>query len=324
MPSEQSSRPVAARKQVLRREYLGRIHRVIDHIGAHLGEELALEALARVAAFSPYHFHRVFTSLMGETVQGFVRRVRLEKAALRLVHNPAATVTEVAIDFGFSSSATFARAFKEHFGCSATEWREDESKQRKAFRNSGQTQGKQGKAGSATDFYPLESEDGEGPSEERSLDMNIEIKELPARRVAYIRELGPYAHSAERAWTALCRWAGARGLLGPHAMMIGVSHDDPGVTGPEKLRYDACVTVGDQVRAEREVNTSELVAGKYAVVHFDGRLEQLHETYRAFHAQWLPESGYQPGDSPSYEVYLAEKRPDGTMPVDICIPIKPL
>jgi len=60
------------------------------------------------------------------------------------------------------------------------------------------------------------------------------------------------------------------------------------------------------------------------VIHFDGRLDQLHDTYRAFHAQWLPESGYQPGDAPSYEVYLGEKRPDGSMPVDICIPIKPL
>lgn len=324
MPSEPSSRPAAARNQALRREYLGRIHRVVDHVEAHLGEELALEELARVAAFSPFHFHRVFTSLMGETVQAFVRRLRLEKAAFRLVHNPALTVTEAALDCGFSSSATFARAFKEHFGCSATEWRDDESKQRKAFRNPGQTHGKQGKAGPDADSYPPEREDGEGPSEERSLDMEIEVKELPTRRVAYIRELGPYAESAERAWNALCRWAGPRGLLGPHAMMIGVSYDDPDVTAPAKLRYDACVTVGDQVRAEREVNTSELAAGKYAVIHFDGRLDQLHDTYRAFHAQWLPESGYQPGDAPSYEVYLGEKRPDGSMPVDICIPIKPL
>lgn len=323
MPSE-PSHATTPRKQLLRREYLGRIHRVIDHIGAHLGEELALEELARVAAFSPYHFHRVFTSLMGETVQGFVRRLRLERAAARLVYNPAVTVTEVAIDSGFSSSATFARAFKEHFGCSATEWRDDESKRCKAFRNPGQSQRKQGKAASEGDVHPVGSEDGDEPSQERSQQMNVEIKELPARRVAYAREIGPYAESAERAWTAMCRWAGARGLLGPGAMMIGISHDDPDVTAPEKLRYDACVTVGEEVRAEREINTAEVPGGKHAVVHFDGTLDKLHGIYRAFHAQWLPESGYQPGDSPSYEVYLADKRPDGSMPVDICIPIKPL
>ena len=156
------------------------------------------------------------------------------------------------------------------------------------------------------------------------MDMDIEVKDLPARRVAYVRELGAYAESAGRAWGALCRWAGPRGLLGPHAMMIGVSYDDPDVTAPDKLRYDACVTVGDEVRPEREINLAELAAGRYAVVHFDGKLEQLHEVYRAFHAEWLPESGYQPGDSPCYEIYLSDKRADGSMQVDICIPIQPL
>ena len=86
---------------------------------------MSLGALARVAAFSPFHFHRIFRAVTGETLFGFIQRVRLERSAGALLAVPDRSVLEVALDHGFSSSATFARAFKGHFGMSATEWRRD-------------------------------------------------------------------------------------------------------------------------------------------------------------------------------------------------------
>ena len=105
-------------------EYEKRVNRVIDHIREHLAEELSLATLARVAAFSPFHFHRVFTAITGETLFGFIHRQRIEKAAGALGSHPDRSVLEVALDHGFSSPATFARAFKARFGMSATEWRQ--------------------------------------------------------------------------------------------------------------------------------------------------------------------------------------------------------
>jgi AraC family transcriptional regulator len=106
-----------------RREYEGRVNRVVDHIGGHLGEELSLAALARVAAFSPFHFHRVFRAVTGETLFGFIQRLRLERSASVLLAVPDRSVLEVALDHGFASAATFARAFRARFGMSATAWR---------------------------------------------------------------------------------------------------------------------------------------------------------------------------------------------------------
>ena len=106
-----------------RLEYDKRVNRVIDHVRAHLAEPLTLADLARVAAFSPFHFHRVFRAITGETLFGFIQRVRVERAAAALIGRHDASVLEIALDHGFASAATFARAFRTHFGMSATRWR---------------------------------------------------------------------------------------------------------------------------------------------------------------------------------------------------------
>jgi AraC family transcriptional regulator len=95
----------------------------MDYIEAHLDGDLSLAALARVVNFSEFHFHRVFKGVVGETLNQFIQRRRVEKAARFLTGNPAKSVTEIALDCGFSGSAAFARAFKDAFGVSASQYR---------------------------------------------------------------------------------------------------------------------------------------------------------------------------------------------------------
>jgi AraC family transcriptional regulator len=73
------------------------MHRVVEHIDRHLDEPLELETLAGVAHFSPFHFHRLFSAWMGETLGEYVRRRRLEIAAQRLISQPAVPVLQVAL-----------------------------------------------------------------------------------------------------------------------------------------------------------------------------------------------------------------------------------
>jgi AraC family transcriptional regulator len=74
-----------------REEYVARINRVIDYIESHLDERLSLERLAKVANFSPFHFHRIFGAMVGQTLNQFIARLRAEKAAMQLVSNPKKT-----------------------------------------------------------------------------------------------------------------------------------------------------------------------------------------------------------------------------------------
>lgn len=106
-----------------REEYIARINRVIDYIENNLDGDLSLETLANVANFSRFHFHRVFKAMLNETLSRFIQRVRIEKAAMQLTSNPRKSITEIALDTGFSGSASFAKAFREFFAMSASEFR---------------------------------------------------------------------------------------------------------------------------------------------------------------------------------------------------------
>src|SRR5437870_13662819 len=111
-------------------EYVARMHRVVEHIDRHLDEPLDLDTLAGVANFSSFHFHRLFTAWMGESLGEYLRRRRLEVAALRLVAQPRVPVLQVALAVGFGSSEAFARAFKARFGKTPTSWRTTEHSKR--------------------------------------------------------------------------------------------------------------------------------------------------------------------------------------------------
>lgn len=103
--------------------WVERMLQTLDHIHAHLDTELPPLELATRTGFSPHHFHRVFRGMMGESVMGYVRRLRLERAALRLKHDDA-TVSTVAFAAGYGSHEAFTRAFRERFGVAPSEFRE--------------------------------------------------------------------------------------------------------------------------------------------------------------------------------------------------------
>ena len=90
-------------------EYRARINRVIDFIESSIDRDLTLSELANVAGFSRYHFHRIFGGMVGETLYGFIQRLRLEKAAMKLIQNPRESVTSIAMECGFTNSSAFAR-----------------------------------------------------------------------------------------------------------------------------------------------------------------------------------------------------------------------
>ena len=308
-----------------RLEYESRVNRVIDHIRRHLAKELSLSTLARVAAFSPFHFHRVFGAITGETLFGFIHRLRIEKAAGALLNRPDQSVLEIALDHGFASAATFARAFKTRFGMSATEWRADGAGRWRARHRPERNLGKQlRKAGKARGRGRPHS--GGRRIEEPS--MSIRVRELPPYHVAYMRYVGPYgAHGIPELWTRFDKWMETRGL-GPEARVtLGVGYDDPRITAAEKCRYDACVVVPADFLLDRRVNVMDLPGGPCAVATFTGTADEITDAWDHVFTAWLPASAWQPDDRPCVEVYrgnptVAAKV--GLFRCELCLPVRPL
>jgi AraC family transcriptional regulator len=323
------------RSEFLRQEYVARINRVIDHVDAHLDAGLTLGELADVACFSRFHFHRIFSAMVGETITDYVKRIRLQNAAARLVNNPRDSVTGIAMACGFSSPSVFARAFRERFGVSATTWRAygGRAPGARPRRNDGTAERKAGqadrKAGDAADGYLLHPR--EHLAEQRRNDMavraqSIEVKELNELNVAYIRHIGAYNRIGE-AFGKLMRWAGPRGLLRfPETKSLAVYRDSPEVTDVSRLRSDACITVPEGTKVDGEAGLMRIPGGAFAVGRFEISGDEFGEAWNALMGGWLPGSGWQPDDRMCYELYLNdhEQHPQKKFIIDICEPVKPL
>jgi AraC family transcriptional regulator len=326
------------RRQYLRQEYMARINRVIDHIDLNLDHSLKLESLAGVANFSPFHFHRIFKAIVGETLNQFIQRLRLEKAAAQLIDNPKKSITEIAFDCGFSGSATFARAFRDAFGVSASQWRGDghrkDSKIRKTNRKVNQAIGKFSKDVDVSVFYSDGETNYPKPKWRITMEANsaidVEIREIPEMSVAYVRHIGPYQGDSalfEGLINKLMTWAGPRGLIRfPETQLLAVYHDDPNITEADKLRTSICITVPSDTQIDGDVGKMNIPAGRYAVVHVEVADDEFQSAYDAIYGGWLPESGYQPDDRPCFEIYLNDPKqhPEGKHITDICVPVKPL
>ena len=152
--------------------------------------------------------------------------------------------------------------------------------------------------------------------------MQAEIQTLGSLRVAFMRHVGPY-HQVGETWNKLCMWAGPLGLLGPQTKFLGVCHDDPEVTPPDKIRYDACVQVDENVKAEGDVGVQVIPAGEYATTRHHGPYEKLSGTYARLCGEWLPQQGREPSMAPCLEFYLnsPEHTPAEDLLTDVFVPL---
>lgn len=273
--------------------YQERINRVLGYIAQRLDAQLPLDELAEVACFSPYHFHRIFRGMVGEPVKEHVRRLRLERAAERL-RDGGDPITTIAFDAGYQTHESFTRAFRAMFGEAPSSFRESRRELRLE---------------AATPPHATEL-------------LAVRIEQFSLTRLAFVHHIGPY-NEVGKAWGRLYAWAGPRGLLGPATESVGVVHDDPDITPPERLRYDAALVVNERVRPEGEIGIMDVPPGEYAVTMHRGPYEKLSETYARLCGGWLPASGREARSAPAIEIYhsMPQTTPPDQLLTEIHVPL---
>jgi AraC family transcriptional regulator len=255
--------------------YAERVQRVVHYLAEHLDEALDLEALARVACFSPYHFHRIYRALLDETVSDTVRRLRLHRAAIDLLDREL-SIERTAGRAGYGSQAAFTRAFRAEYGSSPARYR------------------------GARRVAQLD--------QERNPTMyQVETIALPRLRVAAIQHRGDYQLTG-RVFERLMAVAATTGLLTPDARSIGVFHDDPASTPEAELSAAACITVPEDWAPSGELTEAHIEGGRYARIVHTGPYTELKTAYDWLYQTWLPNSAEEPRDLPCIEEYLNNPR----------------
>lgn len=257
---------------------------VLVHIQANLDEDLSLDAVAKRVRLSSFHFHRLFRAAIGETLKQYTQRLRLERAANRLVIHDT-TILDVALDSGFQSHETFSREFKRRFQVTPRGYRE---------------WGRGKLAQNSLSTLPLDEMYDDFELSE------TKVTRMAQLHVAFIRHVGPYEAVPDTLWHRLADWARAR-RLPIDLIFLGIAQDAPGITPPDKLRFDAAIVVPEAFAPDGSIDGSighqVLVPAEFAITTHIGHYRTLGQAYGTIVNRVGRLKGYSFGGLPSIEVY---------------------
>jgi AraC family transcriptional regulator len=252
---------------------------VLVHVQANLDRDLSLARLAEVAGRSAWHVHRQFTARIGETPAAYVARLRLEAAAFQLVHHEA-TVLEIALACGYPSPDTFTRAFRRRFGTPPSGWR------------------------TAARSRRLPRAEPLAPSE-FTLSSTRTVRLRPMH-LAFLRHVGPYGEVPEALFDTLELWARSRRIAGER-VWVGLGHDDPSTTAPDRLRFDAALEVPGPFRPAGGVGYQRFAGGSYAVTTHVGPFGTLGHAYAIVGERLRASREHRPSGGPTLERYRSTR-----------------
>ncbi len=268
--------------------YEARIARAIAHVDAHVAEPVSLERLAAIACLSPFHFHRVFRALTGESLRSFAERRKLERAVGLARRGQSWKVASAAC--GFASPVSFARAFKRVYGMPPSAF------DREAW---WRARSDRAEAEAASEFFLR-------PAPPLDPDFVVTLEPRPAARLAVARVWGGYLapNKMIAAYQRLRTWAEGLGLDTRGGKIVGASRDDPDLTPLSRCRYDFMIALPDGLDPPPRFAVAEQDAGLWVVTHVKGDLDVVDRAWSMLFRSWLPTSGLDLRDAPAEEAYL--------------------
>jgi len=248
-------------------DYYERINRVLQFINNHIGDELTLEKLSEISCYSTFHFHRIMKAYLGESVGAYVQRLRLGASA-NLLRMTSIPVSDIAYKVGYQNPSSFNKAFRKRFGISPSEFRNDIHAE-----------------------LPFDHVKPKKISM-KGVSLQPTFVNLKDTKVIYYSALGSYHKSAKEAWDGVCNFAGRNLLFDGKSQFIGISHDDPKVTEPNKCRYEACITINSDVKPQGKVGVKTI------------SYSQFIGAYDYIFGKWIPENSFELRDEPCFEKYI--------------------
>lgn len=285
------------------KDHKERLNKVVLYIQNNLDKSLSVKNLAAIACLSPYHFHRLFTAYYGETLNDFIRRVRLERAASLICHSNFSNekITSIAFDAGYETPAAFSKAFRQYFGKAPSEFKSDRAHVVRQYQFHGEL------------------------SKIKHTITPCAISVIREQHVAFLRVTGSYNRASERTWNILLNFAMSKGIdCENNATLLGIPHDCSSITKEDKRRYDFCIIVDRDIKPEGEVSMQIVEGGRYAFFPHQGSFHNISLTYKEIFLNWLPKSGEKLRNAPCLEVFskLPTLNPfHEDTGIEVCIPL---
>ena len=286
--------------------YHARMQRVLDHIEQHLDDDLGLNVLSGVAAFSKYHFHRQFMSTFGLSVHRYVQLARMKRASYRLAYTDAQSVTDIAMDAGYDAPDAFARAFRQRFGQSPSSFRKSPDWELWLAA-----------------FGPFDN--ARSKRMQKNFTTNdVTIRDVVPTRIAFMEHRGDPAMIGATIKRFIA-WRQAAGLHPRTHPTFTVWHSERHPASPADYSMDLCVGTDQPVEVKGEqVKAGEIPGGRCAVLRVVGNTDNLEPAALYLYRDWLPASGEEARDFPMYcqRLSLFPQVPEHEAAADLFLPLK--
>lgn len=295
--------------------YISSVNKALRFMDENLDTALSLKMIAEVACFSPFHFHRIFKTITNETLNAYITRKRIEKIASILIRKPDVSISELSLQYSFSSNSSLTRSFKKYYGLSPSDFRKQKNNR---FSKISKIESKNGQAQVVFEEYICSINHLKNWIE---MNAKIEIKEMPELKLAYVTSIGKNGIAAS--YDTLVKWAIPLELLkSPEAKMVTIYHDSYKTTDSEKVRMSACITLTAPVKASGNIGTTIIAKGKFIVGSFVIGLDEFEKSWNSLFV-WMAENGYKKADREPFEIYHNDYRtdPENKCVVDYLIPI---
>ncbi len=264
------------------RNYHERMQRVLDYIDRHLEDDLALDVLSGVAAFSKFHFHRQFTATFGLSVHRYVQLARLKRASYRLAYREDERVTDIAMDAGYDAPDAFARAFRQRFGQSPS-----------SFRKSPDW------APWLAAFGPLENARSKLMQIIYDHD-DVIIREVPPTPVAIMEHRGD-RETLGATIQRFIAWRKAAGLSPETSPTFNVFRSERVPAVAADYSMDLCVGTDQPIDAnDEQMKAGVIPGGRCAMLRVVHNTNNLEPAALYLYRDWLPASGEEARDFPIY------------------------
>lgn len=292
-------------------DYQASIRLVIEHLFTRLDGTVSVHDLAEVSGFSRFHFGRIFSAAMGEGLHEFIRRLRLERAAYQ-VRTTQDSLAIIGLRAGFESAEAFARAFKNAYLVTPSDFRRAQTRLDLRSPN-------------GVHWTPTGWNGEVGLMLKGDKIMEIRIEDAPKFTVIAISHKGPY-YEIGQSFRRIFGWAGPNRV--PIMGSIGIYYDDPGVTPPEELRSDACIVVPEgytlPADADPDIRVDTVGGGLHAITTHKGSYSGLSDSWAQFLGQAIPAKGKTIAYGPSFEVYVNDcsEVPESELITDLYQPVE--
>ncbi len=301
--------------------YIKHRDRVLDYIDKNLNRDMTLDELSDVSCYSKYHFSRIFSNMMGETVFQYIHRLRLEKAAERVGMEEDLPITEIAYELGFANCASFSKSFKSHFGLTPSQWRKRINEKKQSFQTTliSEKDDRHVFINNQDVVWKYFIKD--------KVEVQIRIMELKDLPVIYIRHIGTSLGDHERfefSYENLLQWALPRGVINRKNMTVyGIYHDNPMFTSSAHLRISAAVEVDYNTAVNGDVGKMVLQGGKFAVAQFEFSMkEQYSDVFEFLYTSWISRFSYKSDTSRYGYIRFLNSPDEKKLKVNLNIPIK--